>query len=525
MANILSKKRLCVIVGLLLPPLFSTAQSLGGFSVANGQGYLLFYDILDTTYNRVSVKGDPYSSSGGYVHYPGVLNIPDTVRNNGTLYHVTAISDYGFSQHMEITSIILPSTLVSIGDYAFYWCIGISELFIPSSVETIGLGACFPIPNIIYNGFATGSPWYARAINAYEEDSLFYKDSTKTYLAGARKEISSAVIPNTVDTIGALAFGLCLNLESVIFPNSIVSINRQAFRTCLALENIIIPYSVRKIDDEAFMYCGTNGGVLSIENAAVAIGIDAFAFSNIASIDFGNRIQSIDDKAFSYCTRLQSVSIPASIETIGDSVFYYCTNLQYADIFSPISTLPNYSFCACTSLEEVRLPSTITRIGDYAFADCSNLPTVTIPEFVTEMGDAALANCTNIQSIHCLTTTPPVAYSSTFYGCNSDATLLVPCNSSMDYLSDPNWNHFNNIEEDCEDIEESESDRVRVLSINNALSVYGAQGESLRVFDAVGRQLYYKVSVSDVEIINVPSAGVYIVKVGNNKAKKVITIK
>lgn len=525
MANILSKKRLCVIVGLLSLPLSSTAQSLGEFSVANGQGYLLFYDILDTTYNKVSVKGDPYSSSGGYIQYPGVLNIPDTVRNNGILYHVTAISDYGFSQHMEITSILLPSTLVSIGDYAFYWCIGISELFIPGSVETIGLGACFPIPNIIYNGFATGSPWYARAINAYEEDSLFYRDSTKTYLAGARKEISSAVIPNTVDTIGALAFGLCLNLESVIFPNSIVSINRQAFRSCLALEYINLPSSVRKIDDEAFLYCGTNDCSLTIDNAAVAIGADAFAFCNIASIDLGNRIQSIGNNAFSYCTRLQSVNIPASLESLGDSVFYYCSNLQHADIFSPISILPDYTFCACTSLEEVRVPATVSRIGNYAFADCSSLPTLTIPESVTEMGEAALANCTNIQSIHCLNTTPPVAYSSTFYGCNRYAVLFVPCNSSMNFISDPNWNYFNNIEEDCESIEESESDRVRIFSINNTLSVYGAQGESLYVFDAVGRQLYHKASVSDIETVNMPSSGVYLIKVGSSPARKVTIIR
>ena len=69
-------------------------------------------------------------------------------------------------------------------------------------------------------------------------------------------DITSAILPNTITTIGIDAFSGCTALASVKLPESLTSIGAYAFYGCTSLTSIIIPKSITSIGVNAFSESG-----------------------------------------------------------------------------------------------------------------------------------------------------------------------------------------------------------------------------------------------------------------------------
>ena len=162
--------------------------------------------------------------------------------------------------------------------------------------------------------------------------------------------LTSVTIPNSVTTIGDLAFAYCYSLTSVTIPNSVTSIGDHAFYACTSLTSVTIPDSVTTIGNRAFNEC-----------------------TSLTSVTIPDSVTSIGSEMFSYCTSLTSVTIPDSVTSIGSEMFSYCT-----------------------SLTSVTIPDSVTSIGRQAFSGCSNLISVTIPDSVTSIGWQAFSGCSNL---------------------------------------------------------------------------------------------------------------------------------
>ena len=93
----------------------------------------------------------------------------------------------------------------------------------------------------------------------------------------------------------------CTSLASVNIPNSVTTIGKMAFSHCSSLASIDIPNSVTTIGYEAFSSC-----------------------ESLASIDIPNSVTTIGEFAFAYCFSLASVNIGESVTTIGLGAFIYC---------------------------------------------------------------------------------------------------------------------------------------------------------------------------------------------------------
>ena len=113
----------------------------------------------------------------------------------------------------------------------------------------------------------------------------------------------------------------------------------------------------------------------------------------------GKPVTEIGKSAFSGCTGLTAVTIPASVTSIGNSAFSGCTGLTSVTIPRSVTSIGNGAFTRCTGLTYLTIPEGVTCIDNAAFYDCTNLTNVTIPKSVTKIGSWAFENCKNLRQV------------------------------------------------------------------------------------------------------------------------------
>lgn len=141
--------------------------------------------------------------------------------------------------------------------------------------------------------------------------------------------LTTVVLKNGVETIGARAFQNDKNLSSVSLPNSLTKIGESAFEFCYGLSAITLP------------------------NGLTTIGTQAFSRTGLTALDLPDSVKSVSREAFGDNSALEKVTLSAGM-----------------------TTLPALSFKNCTSLREVTIPASITTIASTAFDGCSKLSTI-----------------------------------------------------------------------------------------------------------------------------------------------------
>ena len=307
--------------------------------------------------------------------------------------HIPAYLCYGME---NLTSVTIPNSVTSIGGDAFAGCSGLTSVTIPNSVTSIGEYAFYNVPNIVYSGTATGSPWGARSVNGYVEGYLVYESEAKTQLlACSSAATGEIIIPNSVTSIGESAFDGCSGLTAVTIPNSVTSIGMYAFSRCSGLTSVTIPNSVTSIGMYAFSRC-----------------------SGLTSVTIPNSVTSIGDGTFENCSGLTSLTIPNSIMSIGKDAFSSVPNIVYSGTatgspwgarsvngyvegYLVYESEAKTQLLACSSAAtgEIIIPNSVTSIGDYAFRGCSGLTSVTIGNSVMSIGWAAFSGCSGLTAV------------------------------------------------------------------------------------------------------------------------------
>lgn len=244
------------------------------------------------------------------------------------------------------------------------------------------------------------------------------------------------------------AFLNCNELLSIKLPDNIISINVAAFRGCASLKKIHIPANVESIKLQAFYGCIS---LISIDIPASVKTIQAGAFSNcrkLASVTFekGSQLKTIGEiipsnitkGAFTNCTSLTFIEIPASVETIEAAAFKGCSSLTTIT-FEKDSQLKIIGGGRDASA------SPVTYYG--AFCSLKNLTTLDMSECtqVEEIGEGAFSNNSELQIFRIGTSIPPTCDNNTFYHINSNSVLKVPSGCINAYKAANGWKNFASI--------------------------------------------------------------------------------
>ena len=193
----------------------------------------------------------------------------------------------------------------------------------------------------------------------------------------------------------------------------------------------------------------------------------------------------------------QDLVIKGEVTTIGNYAFYYCTGLQNVDISGSVTSIGQYAFSECVGLENVTISSPVKSIGSYAFEKCSKLTNITFPSSVTSIGDYAFSLCSGLTKIESLAETPPTCSSKSFFDVDrSKCVLIVPENSVEAYKTAEGWKEFSSI-------------------VTTGINAVTLESNVVEVYSTSGMLVYRGSS----DTVNVPSAGIYVVKAAGKTYK------
>ncbi|MBQ3340324.1 MAG: leucine-rich repeat protein [Kiritimatiellae bacterium] len=245
-------------------------------------------------------------------------------------------------------------------------------------------------------------------------------------------ELTGAVIPESVVSIGHEAFFGCTSLEEIAIPDSVETIGDAAFCDCGALARIKLPQA--GVDDFPWAFTpDVPGMVIELSDSVVNIPDSKFQGVSMVDVLISEGVTNIGAQAFGNCWALKRVAIPASVEKIGYGAFMACDSLEEivvdegnafygtldgnlvrkADntlmavpgnitsltIPPDVKAIGWWAALGCRSLERVTIHGGVSVVGKNAFAECKALSTVTISEGVESIGAGAFYDCPALKSV------------------------------------------------------------------------------------------------------------------------------
>ena len=418
----------------------------------------LKFTVTDAEAKTVSVSRETNDLAGD-------IEIPASMNYNGTSYTVTAIENNAF-YNTAITGITIPATVLTIGNRAFEGCQQLTNINILDGDKELAMVSGYN--GIFYGVNSDKTVYVGRNLVPSENSCPFYSnvvnvtfgDQVTTIhrnLFQSQSKLSIVAIGKGVKTIEQYAFNGCGTDDSVgemvvVMGENVTLIENDAFNGCKKLTSITLPSTLKNINGYAFAYTGLTGitipaSVDSIGNrgfgdchSMASINIEASdnvlkmingyngsfnytdadknvvigrnlwlsengaPFINPTSVEFGEKVTTINPYLFRWCDKLSSVSIGSGVITIGEAAFYDAGDADdigemVVVMGENVTSIGADAFNGCDKLTSITLPSTLKTIYGYAFAS-TGLTGITIPASVDSIGNRGFGDCHSMASIN-----------------------------------------------------------------------------------------------------------------------------
>lgn len=306
---------------------------------------------------------------------------------------VTGIADQAF-QNSNITSVVIPDSVVAIGENAFLDCASLTSVKLSERLDG-------------------GNEQYTIGHNAFRQCTSLTSIDIPEIVNRMGESVFRSCTSLTSATIGATLMGDntfmdCTNLSSVTIRDSVTGFGVSVFQNCTSLTSIVIPKNVRTIAESAF------------------------SSSALTSVVLSSSMNSISDSTFDQCTSLASVTIPEGVTSIGNNAFQDNTSLKTITLPNSMLTIGNLAFYQ-SGLTKIVIPNKVTSIGEFALASMTSLTDLTIGSGVTSIGNQAFDSCTSLTNILSLATTAPTLSTSSVFDSVLATQIHVPPGSKASY--------------------------------------------------------------------------------------------
>lgn len=410
----------------------------------------------------------------GYKGFGGEITLPSTYTVDDKTYDVVGVAEGAFCGNGDyfgktdsealsrITKITVPASITTVEKQGFYY-VGrymtrmwqLKEIVFEAENVTFGTAALGANPNLT----AVTLPAKQEALSS----SMFVEDTALTAI----------VLPETINTVGAIAFSNCTGLISVTFrgeaapgvaPYSVYNSTRYPFYGCSKLTvyvpavsladyqetwNDMLAAPVEQKGDITLATWGEEPVVASIPDFKVYVDGTTASSENpkylefhVTSFDNAAKTGKVELKYVGYNDASQTLVIPASVtakvigrtwtfavtgigasaiysyQTTGSSSDYYFSAVSFPDSLEYISAMGCWGLRSVTELD---LSDTkLQAIGSDAFSGCKKVEAVKLPATLEKMGKDVQTSVGEGENTQVVTYTENV-----FAGCDALQNIYV----------------------------------------------------------------------------------------------------
>ena len=430
------------------------------FQVSLPGGNTLYFDTVDGGAKLVypNTSGVPSNGWVGYSQPTGSMVIPSTVQHDGRDYTVVEIGRYALYDCRGITSLTVPEGVTTIGNSAFYYCSGMTELRLPSTLLSIG-------SQII---------GYCDALTDIWIDALTPPATSNSFYGALTANITVHVPYVSYQTYSTTApwsnFG---SVETDAEEFTITALPNNPLRGTVLGGGSYAPGTLIALQANAaegcFFACWSDGDTvnpraLTVTEDRVLKGMffeKVHDTMNVTVAVHDTVTNTVHDTTVAILHVHDTVRVPVVVhDTVSPEMFglQVLSADRNAGIGVGSAMLP-----AGTTVEICALPLEGYRFASWTDGNTDNPRTVTVMDH-----DVYMATFSNLG-------------------------IRMP--NTLDWTA---------------------------IVDGKCLKVNGGVGESLRVFDAQGRRILSLTTTSLDTSLMLPSAGVYLVQLGDGPAKKII---
>lgn len=324
---------------------------------------------INGTHDRAAFSktvGSAFDSS--YVSFKRVF-IPKTYR---------LIGDYSFYRDKELVEVIFEDgecNIERIGDYAFYRCSAMKDMTFSKDLTYIG----------------TYAFWCCEVLTQADFSACSKLERIGDYAFKSSWRISTLKFPENgvLRYIGMCAFGNCEGLTEVTVPASVTYLGAYAFSAATPAGGTTGDrLSWSTVSDVTALYiCITPHNITTYysDEDGIPIDLNDLSEEEVAAIkafyekEYGGYQLVSGNDAYRYVVmKLRRLTLECKLESIPEGLVAYCVKLEELTMAgnSEYRTIGKYAFYNCTKLTTVTIPASCNLIDDYAFYQCTNLKTV-----------------------------------------------------------------------------------------------------------------------------------------------------
>lgn len=284
----------------------------------------------------------------------------------------------------------IPEGVVEVRSGAFKDHVGVTIIDVPSSVVSIADDAFEGCGNILIIEVAEGNPTY------YSKNNCLILKESDTLILGGR----NSIIPDGIVTIASGAFAGCEMLTEIDIPDSVTTIMPEAFTGCIMVSKLEISKNLTELEGAFEGFTALTNILIDKDNPKYEVVDGCIVEKETKKLVLSNPdgiipkdIEIIGKGAFAGNYNLTTITLPETITLIEDRAFADCDNLQTIVLSKKVTAIGNEAFANCINLKEIIIPDSVTSIGERAFEGCKTLQRIELSKYITYVGRSAFNNC------------------------------------------------------------------------------------------------------------------------------------